>query len=60
MRRVLYILLAAVALPLSAAAQVSKQVEVSKDYAPSVSAAQKMAIVPFRAKDMLQPKSPAA
>ncbi|MBP3474097.1 MAG: hypothetical protein J6J91_04470 [Alistipes sp.] len=46
MRRVLYILLAAVALPTLAAAQVSKQVEVSKDYTPSVSAAQKMAIVP--------------
>ena len=46
MRRVLYILLAAVVLPLSAVAQVSKQVEVSKDYTPSVSTAQKMAIVP--------------
>lgn len=46
MRRLFYILLLVAALPFSAAGQVLKQVEVTKDYTPSVSTAQKMAIVP--------------
>ena len=48
MKRFLYITLlcAGVLFTTSAMAQVAKQVEVSKDYAPTVDKAQKIAIVP--------------
>lgn len=46
MRRVLYILLPLLLLPIVVSAQVAKQVEVSKDYKPSVSSAQKLALTP--------------
>ena len=46
MRRFLYIALLLVAAPMIASAQVAKQVEVEKDYIPSVNKAQKLAMVP--------------
>lgn len=48
MRRLIYMaaVVAAMIFPAVATAQVSKQVEVSKDYTPTVGAAQKLSIVP--------------
>ena len=45
MKRLLYIFLI-LCLPVAVSAQVAKQVEVTKDYTPSVSTAQKMSILP--------------
>ena len=45
MKRLIYIFLL-MCLPASLSAQVAKQVEVTKDYAPSVSTAQKLSILP--------------
>ena len=46
MKRVYYIILLLALVPCALQAQVQKQVEVSKDYTPTVSTAQKLAIVP--------------
>lgn len=46
MKRVYYIILLLALVPCVLQAQVQKQVEVSKDYTPTVSTAQKLAIVP--------------
>ncbi len=46
MRRLYYIILLLVLVPYMSQAQVQKQVEVSKDYTPTVGTAQKLSIVP--------------
>ena len=46
MKRILYIATLWLLLPLLAEAQVTKQVEVTKDYTPSVGTAQKLSLVP--------------
>lgn len=46
MRKLAYIIVLMLALPAVASAQVAKQVEVSKDYTPSINSAQKLTIVP--------------
>ena len=46
MRRLYYIMVLLLLVPVLAQAQVQKQVEVSKNYTPSVSTAQKLSIVP--------------
>ena len=45
MKKILYIAML-LCLPVVAMAQVSKQVEVTKDYKPNVDAAQKLSIIP--------------
>jgi hypothetical protein len=46
MRKLAYIIVLMLALPAVASAQVAKQVEVSKDYTPTLNSAQKLSIAP--------------
>lgn len=46
MRKFTYIIVLMLVMPAVASAQVAKQVEVSKDYTPSINSAQKLSIVP--------------
>lgn len=46
MRKLAYIIVLLLVMPVIASAQVAKQVEVSKDYTPTINSAQKLSIVP--------------